>query len=115
MAADDVVLDPADWDSYAGRLRANNNAAQLVEQLQAALVPESVFGTVAGGAAAAARLRGAIAETVRELQAIGVNIEELASNAIAAGKIAQRGALSTEQQARAAKAHRLDVESGPGR
>lgn len=109
--AGDVQLRPDDWSDHAKRLRANNNEAQLVAQLTSAMVPASVFGDIEGGSAAAGRLKSAINATVSELRSIGVNIEELASNAIAAGHIAEWGAMTTEQKAWAGKTHRLDVES----
>ncbi|RZS43092.1 hypothetical protein EV193_10268 [Herbihabitans rhizosphaerae] len=96
----DVVFDEGKLRAFAAELRSTHNSEQLKAQLIDGLVGPDVFGPIEGGARAANGLRQTLTALLADLERIGVDTAELASNAIAAADQATSAARRTEAAAR---------------
>lgn len=100
------IFDPQRLKDAANQLRQQNSAADLESKLAGALLDPAAFGTIGGGAEAAARLREAYQAMMTELKRVGVDLTDLATRTLAAGVAAAE--VDPVTQAAARRAERAD-------
>jgi hypothetical protein len=84
-----VVINADDLMTMANKLESHDaKGFQAREQLLQTIVPEAAFGSVPGGAAAAAKLKESMGHHLDAITAMGVNVSDFAARVDAAGQLA---------------------------